>query len=61
MAFQVACRDLGMDCDYVAKGQTMDELMMDGAKHGKDVHGFTDEQMQDPALADKLKAAIKQT
>ena len=61
MAFQVACRDLGMECDFVAKGESMDELMADGAKHGKEVHGFTDEQMQDPGLAEKLKAAIKQT
>ena len=61
MAFQIACRDLGMDCDYVASGATMDELMADGGKHGKEVHGFTDEQMQDPGLAEKLKAAIKQT
>ena len=60
MAFEVACKTLGMDCDYVARANTMEELMVDGAKHGKAVHGFTDEMLQDHALAEKIKSAIKE-
>ena len=63
MAYQIACRDvMGMDCDcnYVARGNTMEELMADGAKHGKEVHGFTDEQMQDPGMAEMIKGAVRE-
>ncbi|MCK5251334.1 MAG: DUF1059 domain-containing protein [Thermoplasmata archaeon] len=37
-----------MQCDYVVKAQTMDELMVDATKHTADVHGiakYTDEKM----------------
>ena len=60
MAFTIACRDLGADCDFVARGETMEELMAAGARHGKEVHGFTDEQMQDPSSMERVKAAVKQ-
>ncbi len=60
MAYEIACRSLGMDCDFVARGETMDDLMAVGGKHGKEVHGYTDEQLQDPAMAEKLKTVVKQ-
>ena len=60
MGFKLACKDLGSDCTYVAKGETMEEVMEDGAKHGKEVHGYTDEQLNDPQMIEKIKAAIKQ-
>lgn len=59
MAHTIACRDLGMDCDYVARGETVEELMAAGGKHGKEVHGFTDAQMNDPAMVATVKAAVK--
>jgi len=38
----------------------MEELMADGAKHGKEVHGYTDEQLNDPEMQEKIKAAVNQ-
>ncbi len=60
MTLKLACRDLGTDCSYVARGETEDELMADGVKHAKEVHGYTDEQLNDPEMMKKVKAAIKQ-
>ncbi len=61
MAFELACKDLGMDtCDYVSKGNTMEEFMADAGKHGKEVHGYTEEQMNDPQLAEQIKAKIRE-
>lgn len=61
MAFELACKDLGMaNCDFVAKGQTMDELMANGIAHGKADHGLTDAQLQDPKLGEAVKAAVRQ-
>lgn len=60
MAYEIACRDLGADCNYTTRGNTMEELMTNGAKHGKEAHGFTDEQMQDPGIAEMIKAAVRE-
>jgi predicted small metal-binding protein len=59
MAMTLACRDVGTDCPYVARGETEEELMADIAKHGKEVHGYTEEQLKDPEMMKKVKAAIK--
>lgn len=61
MAYTLACRDLGADCPYVASGETIDEVLQDGVKHVKEVHGFTNEQVNDPEFVEESKAAIKQT
>lgn len=59
MAYQGACRDVGMDCDFVAEGQTIEEVMAQAARHGKETHGYTDEQLQDPKMVERMKAVIK--
>ena len=59
MGLKLACRDLGTDCPYVARGENMEELMADMGPHGKAVHGYTDEQMNDPEMQKKIKAAVK--
>lgn len=59
MVMTFACRDVGTDCPYVARGETEEELMADIVKHGKEVHGYTDEQLNDPEMVKKVKAAIK--
>jgi len=40
MAKTICCRDVGVDCDFVAKADTLDELMQMTAKHAKEAHGF---------------------
>ena len=60
MGLKLACRDVGVDCSYVARGETMDQLMAAGGKHAKEVHGYTDEQLKNPQLIAKIKAAVKQ-
>jgi predicted small metal-binding protein len=40
MAKSISCRDVGVDCDFTAKAETLDELMQVTAKHAKEVHGF---------------------
>ncbi|MGB2697352.1 MAG: DUF1059 domain-containing protein [Candidatus Zixiibacteriota bacterium] len=59
MAMTLVCKDLGADCPYVARGETEEELMADVIKHAKEVHGYTDEQINDPEMVKKVKAAIK--
>lgn len=56
---QVACRDLGIDCNYVATGETEEELMQKGMEHGKEVHGYTDADFT-PEMVESIKAAVKE-
>ena len=56
---ELRCSDLGTQCDYVAKGNTMDEMMEKAVKHDADVHkhtgGCSDEEMIG------IKAAVRHT
>ena len=40
MAKAMHCSDMGSDCTFVARGETVDEVMAIGAVHGKEVHGI---------------------
>jgi predicted small metal-binding protein len=44
-----------VDCDFVAEGQTEQEVLEKAAQHARSDHGFAD---IPPELVDKVKAAI---
>jgi predicted small metal-binding protein len=57
-----ACKNLGMDCDFVATGATKEEVMKKAMEHGGVVHadmmkGMTEEQMAE--FGKKLEASIQ--
>ena len=61
MAYTLACRDTGVDCDFVSKGETEEEVLAAGVKHVKAAHGYTDEQANDPKFLEESKKLIKKT
>jgi predicted small metal-binding protein len=34
------CRDAGMNCDYVAKGSTKEEVLKDAGNHAQQAHNM---------------------
>jgi predicted small metal-binding protein len=42
MAKTLSCRDAGVDCDFVARGNTEEEIFRQCAKHGKEAHGMNE-------------------
>ena len=60
MPLMLACRDAGMDCDYVARGATADEVMRAGAEHGRTVHGYTDAQLNDPQMQQTMRGLVRE-
>ena len=56
MAKVLRCRDVGVDCDFVARGATVDEVLEKANDHASSVHGFTG---IPPELAEKVIAAIR--
>jgi len=57
-----ACKDVGVDCNFVATGATKEEVMQKAMQHGGTVHGdlmksMNQEQMEQ--FGKQLEAAIK--
>ncbi|HET8966593.1 MAG TPA: DUF1059 domain-containing protein [Candidatus Acidoferrum sp.] len=55
MAKVLRCRDVGVDCDFVARGATVEEVLEKTKEHACSDHGFLS---IPPELADKVVAAI---
>ena len=61
MTKTLACKDTGMiECPFVARGQTDEEVLNSAGQHAKEVHGYTDEQLQDPETIAIMKKHAKQ-
>lgn len=58
MAKSVSCRDLGMDCDFVARGETNEEVMTQIREHGRRVHGMKDADFT-PELTSRIRDNIR--
>jgi predicted small metal-binding protein len=56
MARTMSCRDVGPDCDFVARGETDEEVMGQVAEHARTAHGMEE---VPPELAQKAQAAIR--
>jgi predicted small metal-binding protein len=56
MAKKMSCRDIGPDCDFVARGETEEEVMGQVAVHAQAAHGMEE---VPPELAEKARAAIR--
>ncbi len=52
----IHCRDVGMDCNYVVRGKSEEEVMEKTAEHVRDVHNI---EMISPALAQKVQASVR--
>ncbi len=50
------CRDVGMDCDFEAKGETAEEIMKQAAKHAKEGHGMDEIPAE---VAEQCRKAIR--
>ncbi len=56
MAKEICCADVGMDCDFVTKAETQEELMQKVVRHAQEVHGITE---ITPELQQKVAGAIR--
>lgn len=55
MSKVLKCREVGLDCDFVATGNNEGEIMAKVAKHAKEDHGMHE---ISPDVAAKVQAAI---
>jgi predicted small metal-binding protein len=61
MSLSLACNDVdpSSNCPFVAHAATEEALFADTAKHAKEVHGYTDEQLNNPDLIKQMRSVIK--
>lgn len=52
----ISCREAGVDCDFVARGNTAEEVMKAAAEHGRQKHGMTH---IPPELQQKMRSLIR--
>jgi predicted small metal-binding protein len=57
----VSCREVGLDCDYVAKGETEEEIMKDAGQHAVRDHGYKEEEIMTPEMKEKIRSHIKRS
>jgi len=55
MAKVLRCRDLAYTCDFVARGQTVEEILKQAAVHARDVHKVE----LPPEFVEKVKGVIR--
>ncbi len=56
MAKELRCGDIMPGCDYVAKGETEQEIMTQAAEHARDKHGLNE---IDEETAEKVRSKIR--
>ncbi len=59
MTLSVSCRDVGIDCDYVATGDTVQELVDEAARHDVEVHGATEQLVSSPEWREEMRALVR--
>ncbi len=57
MAKILSCREMGKECDYIARGKTVDEVLEKAKDHGKKVHGMTE---FPPDLLEKARSMVRE-
>jgi predicted small metal-binding protein len=55
----VSCREVGMDCDYVCKRETEEEMMKNAGEHAVRDHGYKEEDLMTHELREKIRSHIK--
>jgi predicted small metal-binding protein len=57
MAKMISCRDVGVDCDFVARGETEEDILRQCAEHARSAHGMD---KLPPELAEKVRSGIRE-
>jgi predicted small metal-binding protein len=57
----LSCKDVGVDCDHVCNAETEEELMQKAKQHAIQDNHFTEEEISNPEIQNKIKSYIKRS
>jgi predicted small metal-binding protein len=52
----INCSDLGSDCEFAARGETLEEVLAVGPEHAKEAHGISE---ITPKILERVKQALR--
>ena len=55
---ELRCRDVGPECDAVVTADSEEEILAQVARHARDVHGMSVEEIEDPAFIAHVRRQI---
>jgi predicted small metal-binding protein len=55
--YTITCTDVGVDCDFTTRGNTVEEVIELCADHGREVHGM---KSFGPEVYAKMRACLKE-
>ena len=53
----ISCRDVGVDCDFEARGASEEEIIQKCAEHARSAHGMTE---LPPDLEEKVRSGMRE-
>lgn len=54
----IACKDSGFACDFIAKGETEEEVMSAAKEHARSAHGYEENDFT-PQQEQKMRVIMK--
>ena len=58
MLIRYACKDMGLDCTFMVKGKTQEEVVKKALEHVREKHAADFNLMQSPAEIEKMAQAL---
>ena len=58
MLIRYSCKDMGLNCAFVVKGETLDEVMQKAMEHVRENHAESFNRMQSPAQIEDMQKAL---
>lgn len=55
-----ACKDLGMNCDFVAKGETEEDVLKQAIEHGQTTHKSEMDEMAKTMSPEEIEKEIRE-
>ncbi len=58
MLFRYACKDMGLSCSFVAKGETLEEVTQKALEHVREKHASDFNLIHSPAQIEEMQKAL---
>ena len=61
MLIRYSCKDMGLVCPFVVKGETLEDVTIQALKHVREMHVEDFNQINSPEEIDRMKLALSRS
>jgi predicted small metal-binding protein len=58
MLIRYSCKDMGLKCTFMVKGETVEEVTKQALEHVREVHGAEFNSLQTPAEIERMEKSL---